>query len=150
MSNQPEQNFSNHAKMPTGMMGVLILILLGAILSGVGAAKHESPSGTLLVGIGSVLVALTTMGGLLVCRTYSTGLQDRIIRTEMQLRLARVLPADQHALIPQLSISQLIALRFASDAELPALTQKVADENITDKKTIKQLVTDWQADHHRI
>jgi hypothetical protein len=83
-------------------------------------------------------------------RTNSLRVQDRIIRLEMQVRLRQVLPADLQARIGELSLSQLVSLRFASDAELPALTRRVLDEKLTDRKAIKMLVTDWQADSFRV
>jgi hypothetical protein len=46
-------------------------------------------------------------------------------------------------------VAQLVSLRFASDAELPALARKVLDEKLSDRKGIKQLVKDWQADYLR-
>jgi hypothetical protein len=60
--------------------------------------------------------------------------------------MREVLPADLVARIPEFTHKQLVALRFASDAELPALARKVLDERLTDGKAIKQLVRDWQAD----
>ncbi len=75
--------------------------------------------------------------------------QDRVIRLEMRLRLAGLLPADLQARIQELTVDQLVSLRFASDAELPGLTRKVLDDKITDRKSIKKLVKDWQADWMR-
>jgi hypothetical protein len=69
-----------------------------------------------------------------------------LIRLEMRLRLARVLPADSQSRIGEFTLDQLISMRFASDAELPAIARKVLDEKINDRKAIKQLVNDWQAD----
>ena len=46
-------------------------------------------------------------------------------------------------------MAQLVSLRFASDAELPALARKVHDEKLNDRKAIKRLVKDWQADYLR-
>jgi hypothetical protein len=60
-----------------------------------------------------------------------------------------VLPAELRPRIPEFSVAQLVALRFASDAELPDLARKVLEEKLTDRKVIKKLVRDWQADYLR-
>ena len=67
----------------------------------------------------------------------------------MRLRLERILPPEMQGDILKLTIPQLIGLRFASDAEMPALVARVLAENIQEPKPIKQMVTDWQADHAR-
>jgi hypothetical protein len=82
-------------------------------------------------------------------RTFPLTVQDRLIRLEMRLRLDRVLPADLKARIPDLTVSHLVALRFASDAELPALVREVLEGKTTRPKDIKQKIRDWQADHLR-
>jgi hypothetical protein len=64
----------------------------------------------------------------------------------MRLRLAGLLPAELQSRICEFTLDQLISLRFASDAELPALARKVLDDKMNDRKAIKQLVKDWQAD----
>jgi hypothetical protein len=83
-------------------------------------------------------------------RHYPLMMQDRIIRLEMRLRLQKLLPADRHWEINGLSMSQLIALRFASDEELPPLMRKVLDEHIADRDAIKKMVKDWEPDDYRI
>jgi len=75
--------------------------------------------------------------------------QNRVIRLEMQLRMQAVLPADLRGRILEFRPGQLVALRFASDAELPELARKVLDEKLTDQKAIKQLIRDWQGDFLR-
>ena len=80
---------------------------------------------------------------------FDCQVQDRVIRLEMQLRLQRILPDDLRARIGEITRGQFVALRFASDAELPALVRKVLDEKITDKKQIKMAVKDWQGDYLR-
>jgi len=60
-----------------------------------------------------------------------------------------VLPADLQARTGELAIGQIVALRFASDAELPALGRRVLDEKLEKRKAIKQLVKDWKPDYLR-
>jgi hypothetical protein len=83
-------------------------------------------------------------------RAYATRLQDRIIRLETRLRLERVLPADLAAHIGELELTHLIGLRFASDAELPELVQKVLANKSMRADDIKKQVKNWQADNLRV
>jgi len=94
--------------------------------------------------VGAALIALFFMA-----RNSVVTVQDRLIRLEMRLRLTGALPADLCPRIPEFTVAQLVSLRFASDAELPALARKVLDEKLSDRKGIKQLVKDWQADYLR-
>jgi hypothetical protein len=80
-----------------------------------------------------------------ISRAYTVRLQDRIIRVEMHGRLLR-LGRDRD--FGRLTIKQLTALRFASDAELPALVDKTLAENLTPDQ-IKRGVANWQPDLHR-
>jgi hypothetical protein len=75
--------------------------------------------------------------------------QDRVIRLEMRLRLRSALPADLQSHIGDLSHKQLIALRFAGDAELPALVREVLAGTLKTQKEIKARVREWQADYLR-
>jgi hypothetical protein len=95
------------------------------------------------------LVAFALLTFALFARVFALTVQDRIIRLEMRLRLAEVLPVDLRPRIPEFTVGQLVSLRFASDAELPALARKVLDEKMNDRKAIKQLIKDWQGDYLR-
>jgi hypothetical protein len=82
-------------------------------------------------------------------RGFAIAVQDRLIRLEERLRLAALLPAEDRAHIDELSIKQLVALRFASDAELPALARKTLTQNL-EPKAIKQNIVNWRADYDRV
>jgi hypothetical protein len=67
----------------------------------------------------------------------------------MRLRLAAILPEDLRGHIMSLAPRHLIALRFASDAELPELVRLVVAGRLTDQKAIKKAIANWQPDHLR-
>ncbi|HMD31245.1 MAG TPA: DUF6526 family protein [Candidatus Acidoferrales bacterium] len=136
------QNLQNHAKfVPAFHIGVLGIFGANVIFRAVRLVSAFDPDRgfALLLAIAFLLCAF-------YARTFALTVQDRVIRLEMRLRLDRVLPADLHGRVVEFSVGQLVALRFASDAELPELARKVLDGKIEDRKAIKQMVRDWQAD----
>lgn len=136
------QNFENHTKLvPAFHFFVLPVLLLNVIWSVVRLVRGFS-FGTIV----SVLVAIALMLLALTARMFALTVQDRVIRLEMRLRMQQALPQDLRGRISEFTVGQLVSLRFASDAELPALARKVLDEKLTDRKTIKKLVRDWQPD----
>ena len=150
MAAKVSQDFDNHVVIPKGLVKVALPIFIGVICSSVGLFMVKSIAGLCLIGTGTVLVGGGAIAGLVVCRGYSTKLQDRIIRMEMGIRLEKILPADLHSEIPNLTIPQLVGLRFASDAEMTDLVRKVVAEKIEDRKAIKKMVKDWQGDYARV
>jgi hypothetical protein len=96
-----------------------------------------------------VVLALALLTLAFVARTFALKVQDRVIRLEMRLRLRELLPADLQFRILDFRPGQLVAMRFASDAELPTLARKVLDENLTDQRSIKSQIQSWQPDHLR-
>jgi len=96
-----------------------------------------------------VVVALALLLGFLTSRMATLKVQDRVIRLEERLRYQRLLPADLQPRIEEFSLAQLVSLRFASDAELPALARKVLADKLEERKAIKQLVKNWKPDYLR-
>lgn len=136
------RNFENHSKtVPLFHQVALPILLLNLGWSIYRVARHVSAESviTLLLAVALILLAL-------YARMFALTVQDRVIRLEMRLRLQQVLPPELRGRIPKFTVGQLVALRFASDAELPELARKVLDEKLTDRKAIKKLVRDWQPD----
>jgi len=100
-------------------------------------------------GLERVLLALGLAVGFLTARIMALRVQDRVIRLEERLRYERVLSADLKPRIGEFTVPQLVSLRFASDAELPALARKVIDEKMSERKAIKQMVKTWKPDYLR-
>jgi hypothetical protein len=146
MAEDNVQNYGNHIRIDPIFFYVLAPGLLIALICGV-VGMIRNPSWT---GVGLLILNVTAMGHFLKTRIYSVKVQDRVIRLETRLRLERLLPEALRPRIGEFSLAQLIALRFASDEELPELARHVLDEGITDGKIIKQRVKNWQADFHRV
>ena len=141
-----EQNFANHSKIvPLFHYFVLPVLALnfGWSIYRLVHGRHWAD------GIIGVLTAAALLSLAFVARIFALTVQDRVIRLEERLRFERLLPEDLRARIPEFTVGQLVSLRFASDAELPALARKVLGDNLTDRKAIKQLVQKWRADHLR-
>ena len=96
-----------------------------------------------------VVVAAAAVVLVLKVRTYALKAQDRVIRLEERLRLASLLPQSLCSRIGELSESQLIALRFACDAELPGLVEKILSGKLAGADIKKGIVT-WRPDYWRI
>lgn len=96
-----------------------------------------------------IVGAVAIVAGVWASRIMALTVQDRVIRLEMRLRLREVLPASLHPRIGSLSRRQLIGLRFASDAELPALVERCLANELVTARAVKEQVRDWQADHLR-
>lgn len=141
-----EQSFKNHTQWVPGFH----FFVMPLLAINVGFAIYWCvKAGFTLNSVLSVLVAFAMFLGILLARVMALKVQDRVIRLEERLRFERVLPVDLRPRIAEFTIEQLVALRFASDAELPELARKVLDEKLNDRKAIKQMVKTWRPDFAR-
>ena len=141
-----EQNLANHTRyFPPFHFFVMPVLVLNLVWHIYWVIKGGvTPAGIL----GSVF-ALALILGFLSCRLFALTVQDRLIRLEEQLRYVRLLPTDLQQRAGEFTIAQSVSLRFASDAELPALARKVLDEKMQNRKAIKHLIQTWKPDHQR-
>ena len=141
-----EQTFANHTK----FFPLFHFFVLPVLLVNLGRSVYWLRKTDLtFASVFGVLTALALIGGFLSARIFALTVQDRVIRLEERLRYARLLPADLQPRIEEFTVAQFVSLRFASDAELPALARKVLDEKLQERKAIKQLVKNWKPDYLR-
>jgi hypothetical protein len=142
------QNYKNHTRFHPPFHFFVLPILLLNFFFAIWALIRHWPNHAHLFSWWIVLSIVLFMGFGLT-RSYALKAQDRIIRLEEKLRFTALLPADLLARSQSLTVRQIIGLRFASDAELPALVKRALDENLTEKQ-IKQAITSWRPDYLRV
>lgn len=146
MAEPMPQTCANHTRLdpvyhyflfPVTVVNVLIL------------SWYAFQSGVSFAAIWSVIAAIVLMLTVLKFRLYALKVQDRLIQLEERLRLATLLPEPLKGRIGELSIPQLIALRFAADAEVPRLVESALKDKLSNKEIKKQIVT-WRPDYFRV
>ena len=136
------QSFENHVKIVPAFHLFVLPVFIANLVWSIYRVWHFFSTGTVF----SALLAAAFILAALYGRMFALTVQDRVIRLEMQLRLHGVLPQELRVRIPEFTVGQLVALRFASDAELPELARTVLEQHLTDRKAIKKMVRNWQPD----
>lgn len=136
------QRYENHAHRPLLFLAGFLAWFAAVIAFGLGLFGYQT------AGWVTAFVLAGLMCALFIGRLYIVALQDRIIKLEMQVRGQAILTPAQQGLLRQLSNKQIVGLRFASDAELPALLERAVAEQLTPDQ-IKKAVRDWRPDHDR-
>ncbi len=143
---ESQQTFKNHARMvPLYHYVTYGLLFLNLAYKTRNLFRWPSIGAGIELGVAVALLLVAYYA-----RVFALTVQDRVIRDEERERLARLAKEPLRSRIAELSPGQLVALRFASDAELPELAQKVLDGDIRDRKAIKQMIRDWRADTLRV
>lgn len=122
---------------------VALVLLVAALYFSV-----TRPQTTVWIFISAILILVIWLSYMLR-QHYALTLQNRVVRLELHYRYFTLTGKRIEELPRQLTDAQLFALRFASDAALPALVDRTANEN-TDSQTIKKAITDWKGDYHRV
>jgi hypothetical protein len=139
------QSYANHRHNPKlSFVGFLLLLL--AIVAF--ALRWFNIGGRYAMAVGLLGLIASIQVLLSISRIYVTKLQDRIIKLEMKVRCATLLTPAQQAAYSRLSKAQIVALRFASDEELPALLER-ADREKLDADQIKRAIQKWVPDWDR-
>jgi hypothetical protein len=141
-----EQNYSNHTRWYPLFHFVVAPLLAINLLSHL-VRFFMAPSWPLFFW---VLLSVTLVLLALASRLMALKAQDRVIRLEERLRHQEFLTGELLARSTGLTAGQIIALRFASDEELPQLVERTLNGEFATSKEIKRSVKNWRADHHRV
>jgi hypothetical protein len=145
MAEKKPQTFANHTRWdPLYHFFVLPVFLLLAVAGLVHFIWHPGLHAGLMFVVGVALAI-----AILKLRLYPIRVQDRVIRLEERLRLSSLLPEPLRSRIPELTEGQLVALRFASDAELPKLAERALSEKLS-PADIKKAIQNWRPDYWRV
>ena len=145
MAQARPQNYRNHRRfIPIYHFVAFGILAINAIYSLVRLIRAPSFEAGLALAVAFALLCVFFFS-----RIFALTVQDRVIRLEMRQRLAAILPADLRGRIEELNRDQLIALRFAGDAEMPDLVREVLTNKIINREEIKKRIKDWQADDFR-
>jgi hypothetical protein len=143
---EPQQSLKNHVRMIPAyhyfIFGAFAINLILSVMDLFGAPSLRTVAGVLTA---AALIVLA-----FYARVFALKAQDRVIRLEMRLRMKELLPPALQPRVSEFTAGQLVAMRFASDAELPDLAAKVLAGNVQDKKAIKGMIKNWQADYLRV
>jgi len=147
-----KQNYSNHTRFdPLFHFFLIPVFLLGLLLTLVHFIYHfrESDFRDNFHAFLLILLALALLLAVVKERLYALKVQDRVIRLEERLRLNQLLAEPLRSRIPELTEGQLVALRFASDAEIPKLVERALKEKLS-RKDIKKAIQNWRPDYWRV
>ena len=145
MAEKSPQRFENHARiLPAYHYVAFPLFAANFFYALYDTVTAFSWANLVAFGLALALILLFVLA-----RMMALSVQDRVIRLEETLRMRALLPADVQPRIGEFTVQQLVALRFASDGELPELARQVLDRKIQDQKTIKKMIHQWRADYQR-
>lgn len=141
-----EQNYKNHTRLVAGYHGVTALLILAFLVGSIITFVHAHDGVVKHAAMIMIIGALALIGLFWYARVFALKAQDRAIRAEENFRHFILTGKTFNS---KLRLAQIIALRFASDAELPALAKRAVEENLSSKQ-IKEAIQNWRADYNRV
>lgn len=138
-----EQTYANHKRYFPLFHFVTIPLLTINLIVRIVVAVRNAPSA---LAWWEIVIALALLGVAFSARLMALAVQNRVIRLEERLRLERVLPDDLRNRAGELRTSQLIAMRFCPDEELPELCRAVLNGELREQNEIKRRVKSWRPD----
>jgi uncharacterized protein DUF6526 len=139
----PEQTYANHKRYyPLFHFIAVPLLALNVIATLVYAIRHPGAKWNWW----QIAVALALLFLAWTMRVMVLTVQNRLIRLEETLRLQRILPDDLRNRAGELRTSQLIAMRFCADEELPEMCRAVLNGELREQDEIKRRVKSWRPD----
>lgn len=144
------QTYATHRRVDPGYhLWLAAMLGVNLVASVVHLARHHHGWGEIATGCWLIMMAFAF--GLMAwkLRSYPLMAQNRLIRLEERLRMQTLLPESLKARISDLSEAQLVALRFASDAELADRVREALDEKL-DGERIKTRIQSWRPDDYRV
>jgi hypothetical protein len=145
MAEKKPQTLQNHTKLDPPFHFFLLpgaLLMLGAVVYGLIRDFGW-------MSVAHVLVVLWAIVAMFKIRLYALKVQDRVIRLEERLRMEKLVPEPFLSRTADLTMPQIVALRFASNAELPGLVEKTLAGNLAPKQ-IKESIQVWRPDYWRV
>jgi drug/metabolite transporter (DMT)-like permease len=142
------QNLKNHARFDPIFHFFLVPLSLANVILAISYTIHQWPAHS-RSHLWWIVMSLVLLVFVFLMRIYSLKNQDRLIRLEERLRFAALLSSADAARAQALTVPQIVALRFASDDELPKLVHRTLAENLTPKQ-IKHSIEVWRPDYTRI
>ena len=141
-----QQSYASHRRyIPEFHFFVLPVLLANIVVTVIEFVRHPR-----FITAWIAVVAIALGIGIWTARAMALRAQDRIIRLEERVRLAQLLPPDLRSRIGELQTSQLIAIRFAPDEELPELVRRALEGELKTRADIKRAIQNWRADHLRV
>ena len=145
MSAARTQTYTNHRRFFALYHYIALpIVSLNVVYTAINAFRAPNQA-----NIWSFVFGVGIAAGLLAARTMVLIVQNRVIRLEQRLRLVALLPDHLRGRIVELNLSQLIGLRFASDAELSSLVERCLAGELKNAEEVKKAITSWQADFLR-
>ena len=141
-----QQTYASHRRyIPEFHFFVLPVLTANVVVTVIEFVRHPR-----FITAWIAIVAIALGIGIWTARAMALRAQDRIIRLEERVRLGQLLPPDLRSRVGELQPSQLIAIRFAPDEEVPDLVRRTLDGELKTRGDIKRPIQNWRADHLRV